>query len=266
MLEPGHDGFEEDQAMSSEYAKTEAFRGATFSQVDLTGAKFRDCDLSGVRIASSQIDDLRITGFDGRAGKVVVDDVEVTDFVNAELDRRYPERVQLRAIATADDYRARWQLLDRLWTETTARARQLPESARQERVDDEWSFVETLRHLIFAIDTWVGRMILNEQEPFHRLGLPPTDCSVEEAAGLGIEPTATPSFDETVAEYSKRAQRVGELVADVTDDQLAEIRTAEVAAWGEESHSVAECLRVVLNEHCEHRRFAVRDMAAIEGQ
>jgi len=249
--------------VSSEYAKTDAFRGATFSQVDLTGAKFRDCDLSGMRIASSQVDDLRITGFDGRAGKVFVDDVEVTDFVNAELDRRFPERVQLRLMASADDYRAMWKLLERLWSETIGRAQQLPEGLRQERVDDEWSFVETLRHLIFAIDTWVGRMILDEPDPFFRFGVPPTDCSVEEAAQIGVDLTATASFDDIVAEYSRRATRMSDVVAAVTDDQLREIRTAELGAWGEESQSVGECLRVVLNEHCEHRRFALRDLSVL---
>lgn len=253
--------------MSSEYAETVAFRGASFRQADLTGARFRDCDLSGVRIASSQVDDLRITGFDGRAGKVVVDDVDVTEFVNGELDRRYPERVQLRLTATADDYRAMWNLLDRLWSETIERAQQLPESVRHERVDGEWSLVETLRHLIFAIDTWVGRMILGEQTPYHRLGLPPTDCSPAQAADLGIDLAATPSFDEIVAEYSRRAARMGDVVAAVTDDELGQLRTAVLSPeLGEETQSVAECLGVVLNEHCEHRRFAVRDLAVLEGR
>jgi hypothetical protein len=251
--------------VSNEYAETDAFRGATFWQADLTGATFRDCDLSGVKIASSQVDDLRINGFDGRAGRVVVDDVDVSDFVNAELDRRYPERVQLRLVATADDHRAMWNLLDRLWSETIWRAQQLPESVRQERVDDEWSFVETLRHLIFGIDFWVGRMILDEQGPFHRLGLPPTDSPPSEAAELGVDPAATPSFDEIVAEYSSRVAQVSDLVAAVTDDQLGQTRTAATASESdEESHSVAECLGVVLNEHCEHRRFAVRDLAVLE--
>jgi len=54
------------------------------------------------------------------------------------------------------------------------------------------------------------------------------------------------------------------VVSAMTDDQLKEIRTAQLGAWGEESHSVAECLRVVLNEHCEHRRFADRDLAVLE--
>ena len=252
--------------MSNEYFQTEAFRAATFRQADLTGARFRDCDLTGVRIASSQVDDFTISGFDGRAGKVVVDDVDVTAFVSSELDRRYPERVQLRSMVTADDYRAMWKLLDQLWSETIDQVRQLPENDRQQRVDDEWSFVETLRHLIFAIDTWLGRMILDEPKPFHRLGLPPTDCSAAEAADLGVDRAATPTFDEIDAEFSRRRAQVHELVAAATDDQLGQIRTAAILpAWGEESHSVAECLRVVLNEHCEHRRFAVRDLAVLAG-
>ena len=224
--------------MSSEYAETRAFRGALFRQADLTGATFRDSDLSGVRIASSQVDDLRITGFDGQAGKVVVDDVEVSDFVRAELDRRYPERVQYRAMETADDYRAMWHELERLWSETTARARQLPENVRQERVDDEWSFVETVRHLIFGIDIWLGRMILGEQGPFHRLGLPTTDCAPSEAADLGVDLAATPAFDEIVTEYSRQAARVGDVMAAVTDDQLEQVRTAALGhpSWGEETH------------------------------
>jgi len=54
-------------------------------------------------------------------------------------------------------------------------------------------------------------------------------------------------------------------VAEVSDDQLEEPRTAApVPAWGEETHSVGECLRVVMEEHIEHRRFAERDLAAFE--
>ena len=53
-------------------------------------------------------------------------------------------------------------------------------------------------------------------------------------------------------------------MAAVTDDELEQIRTAVLAPeWGEETQSVAECLGVVLNEHCEHRRFAVRDLAVL---
>ena len=65
-----------------------------------------------------------------------MNDVDVTEFVEAELDRRHPERAQLRDMKTADDYRAMWDTIECLWSETVARARRLPEGARNERVDD----------------------------------------------------------------------------------------------------------------------------------
>ncbi|MHB8449853.1 MAG: DinB family protein [Mycobacteriales bacterium] len=250
--------------MDSEYVGTDAFRGATFREVDLTGSTFRDCDLTQVKIVSSQVDDVRIDGFDGRAGKVTIDGVEVTEFVNAELDRRYPERVQVRAAATADDYRAAWDLLERLWSDTIARAHSLPKEAGQERVDGEWSFVETLRHLIFGVDIWIRVMVLSEQMPFHPLGLPPGGFPAAEAGRLGIDLGAEPSVDDVVVEHSARAAQVREVLATVTDEQLKEIRSAVLPVWGEEAHSVADCLGVVLNEHCEHHRFAVRDLTLIE--
>jgi uncharacterized damage-inducible protein DinB len=249
----------------TEHTDTEAFRGARFKNADLSGASFRDCDLTGVRIISSQVDDLRVDGFAGRAGKVVVDDVDVTEFVGSELDRRYPERVQLRAMRTADDYRAMWDVVDRLWSDTVARAEQLSETKRHERVDDEWSFVETLQHLVFAIDIWVTRMILGELTPCHPLGVPPTDYPAEGVPELGIDVGSKPSFREMVALHEDRKARVSAVVAAITDTQLEEIRTAAPApAWGVESHSVGACLRVVMNEHCQHRRFALRDLAKLE--
>ena len=130
------------------------FRGARFIGDDFTGATFRECDLRQVKIIGSMIADLHVSGFAGEIENVVVNDVDVTAFVVAELDRRQPERVQLRAVRTADDYREMWSAIERLWSDTIARAQLLPESARQERVDDEWSVVETVRHLIFATDVW----------------------------------------------------------------------------------------------------------------
>jgi hypothetical protein len=170
--------------------------------------------------------------------------------------------VRLRAARTADDLRAVWAEVELLWADTVAGARRLPEQALHERVDDEWSFVETLRHLVFAIDVWVGRMLRAEPDAFHPLGLPPTDYPQSGAAELGIDLAARPSLDEVVAVHAERATRMREAVGSVTDEQLDQIRTAVPApAWGEESHTVRACLRVVLNEHIAHRRFALRDLA-----
>lgn len=117
---------------------------------------FRDCDVRTLKIADSSLVDVNISGF---ISNVVVNDVDVTAFVEAELERRHPERTQVRAMQTADDYRATWDTMEGLWSATVARARRLPESARHERIDDEWSFVETLHHLVFATDAWASRAV-----------------------------------------------------------------------------------------------------------
>jgi hypothetical protein len=245
------------------HANTRAFRGATFHYADLSGATFRDCDLSRARIVSSMVDGLVVDGFSGRAGRVIVDGVDVGDYVAAELDRRHPERVAVREARTADQLRAAWAQLEALWDGTLERAGRLPEATLHERVHDEWSFVETLRHLAFAVDTWVSGWLRGEAAPFSPLGVPPTDLGRDEWPTIGLDPDAHPSVAEATALFGERRDRVREALAELTDGELDEPRTATpVAAWGEETHTVGECFRVVLEEHSEHRRFAERDLAA----
>jgi Pentapeptide repeats (8 copies)/DinB superfamily len=150
--------------VAADYNGTGEFRGASFTGADFTGANFRDCDLRQAKITDSWLVDVSLSGL---IGNLVVNDVDVTAFVEGELDRRHPERVQLRAMRTADDRRAMWDRIERLWAETVARAERLPEPALHQRVDDEWSFAETLRHLVFATDKWAGYMILDKPMPYH---------------------------------------------------------------------------------------------------
>jgi RimJ/RimL family protein N-acetyltransferase len=250
--------------MAAEYRRTDAFRGASFTSSDLTGATFRDCDLRGVKIVDSWLGDLHVSG---ELDHVVVNDVEVTAFVAAELDRRHPERVQLRAIRTAGDYRAMWDTLERLWSGTLARAERLPEPVRHERVDDEWSFVETLRHLIFATDAWVSRTILDQPMPYHRLGLTHTSYPPADAAALGVDPAARPSSAEVVAVRADRLALVRSIVDGLSDEELERVCPREPApGYPEQSRSVGHCLRVVMVEECEHHRYAVRDLAVLEAR
>jgi hypothetical protein len=46
---------------------------------------------------------------------------------------------------------------------------------RHERVDDEWSFVETMRHLVYATDAWASRTILDQPLPYQSPDCPATD-------------------------------------------------------------------------------------------
>jgi hypothetical protein len=249
------------------HRNTRAFRGASFHYADVSGATFRDCDMRGVRIVSSFVDGLVVSGFSGRSGPVVVDDVDVSEYVAAELDRRHPERVLLREARGADDLRALGAELERLWDDTLARAGRLPEAVLHERVDGEWSFVETLRHLVFAVDTWVDGWLRGQAAPFSPLGVPPTDLAPEEWPTIGLDPDARPSCADAAALFADRRERLRAALAGVTDAQLDDERTATpVPAWGEETHTVRECLRVPLEELCEHRRFAERDLAVFSGR
>lgn len=239
-----------------------AFRGANFMVADLAGARFRDCDMSRVKIVDSWLVDVDVSGY---VSNFVVNGVDVSAFVSAELDRRHPERVQLREMRTADDLRATWDTVERLWSDAVARAERLPEAARHERVDDEWSFVETLRHLVFIADSWASRTVLDEPMPYHRLGLPQTAYAPTDAAALGMEVDARPPYAEVLGVRADRMALVRGIVEGLTDSELERGCTrAPAPGYPEETRPVGECLGVVMEEECEHHRFAVRDLAILE--
>jgi uncharacterized damage-inducible protein DinB len=248
-----------------EHRDTRAFRGARFRRVDLTGATFRECDVTGVRIVGSEVRDLRVDGFGGTAGSVVVDGVEVTGYVAAELDRRFPERVAVREASTADDLRAAWTVGEQRWRETIEEARRRPDAVLRERVDGEWSFVETVRHLLVVVDTWVSRMLAEADAPFHPLALQPTDYPADRLAEVGADTQADPSLEEVLPALEERWETVRAGLAHLADADLPQVRTAVPApVWGEESETVRACWGVVLEEHVQHRRFAVRDLAVLD--
>jgi hypothetical protein len=248
--------------MTTEYYRTDVFRGASFTSTDFTGARFRDCDLRKVKISDSWLIDVNVSG---PVGNFVVNDVDVTAYVEAELDRRHPERTQLRETRTAEDYRAMWETIERLWSDAVARAERLPEPVRHKRVDDEWSFVETLRHLVFATDAWASRTILDEPMPYHRLGLTQTPYPPADAAALGIDLDARPSFAEVMQVRTDRMALVRSIVEGLTDTELERMCSRTPApGYSEELRSVGRCLSVVMNEECEHHRYAVRDLAVLE--
>jgi hypothetical protein len=248
--------------VATDHDGTDAFRGASFTGADFTGANFRDCDLRQTKITDSWLIDVSVSGL---IGNFVVNDVDVTEFVEGELDRRHPERVQLREMRTADDYRAMWDTIGRLWSQTVTRAGKLPESALQQRVDDEWSFVETLRHLVFATDKWAGHMILNKPTPYHALGLPQPGLSTADAADLGVDLDVRPSLAEVMEVRDTRMAMVRGIVEGLTDDGLERVCPRLPApGYPQEARSVGLCLGVVMKEECEHRRYAIRDLVVLE--
>ena len=236
--------------------------GADFHGVDLTGARFRLVDLTRVTISGADLVDVDISG---QIDNVRINGVDVVPLVEAELDRRYPDRAKMRP-GDAAGYREAWGVLERLWQQTVARAGRMEPELLHRRVNGEWSFIETLRHLVFATDLLVNRAILGQLSPWDPLDLPADERPDE--PGIPRDRDARPSLDQVLALRADRMATVRGVLASLTDEQLAGM-TRPVTEPGDpdpESFPVARCLGAILNEEWQHRLYAERDLDALERQ
>jgi hypothetical protein len=203
---------------------------------------------------------------DGLVTNLVVNGVEVMSYVEAELDRRHPVRLLIRSDEPAD-LREAWRQLRDDWARTTERVRSMPENSEHDRVDGEWSMVETLRHLVFVHDSWFRRCVLGLTEPFTAMGLGPPFVMDQE--GSGLDASARPSLDEVLAVRHRHASEVETWLAGATPDQLS--RTAPVPDDGRwppyaTGRTVRQCLGTVLNEEWAHHGFCTRDLDTLSRQ
>jgi hypothetical protein len=245
-------------------------RGSRFERVDLSGSEFRSVDLARTRLRAVEMDGVVIRGAEltdvdiyGEIGRVVVNGVEIGPLVEAELNRRYPDRVKMRPTEPAG-FREAWEILERLWAGTVERARGLDPKLLHESVDQEWSFIETLRHLVFATDAWIRRAILGEPAPWDPLDLPWDEMPDEPS--ILRDRAARPSLDTVLALRRDRMDGVRAFLDGLTEEKLAsDTEPVEAPGWPlPQSYPVAECLSIVLNEEWEHRLYAERDLAALE--
>lgn len=235
------------------------FTDAELHAVDFSGARIRGAMFTGSRLHGVELDDVEITG---ALRNVVVNGVDIAPLVDAELNRRMPQRAKMRP-HDADGYREAWTILERLWEGTLARATALPETELHRGVDGEWSFIETLRHLNFASAAWVERMILGTASPWHPLDLPWDEAPGWD--GIPWDRDARPSLDEVLAVRRRRQATVRQVMASLTDEQLTSEVVRTEPGWPQsESFPFQECLRIVLNEEWEHRLYAERDLAVLE--
>lgn len=250
---------------------------------DLAGSKFENADLSGSRFSSVTLNKASIihsalhgvvmrgveildTTIDGEIQHLVINGVDVAPLVEAELDQRYPDRAKFRP-TTADGFREAWEINERLWSATVGRARRLDPELLHESVNGEWSFVQTLRHLAFASESWVGRCIVGDPSPWHPLSLPWDQMEPQE--GVPWDRDARPSLEEALTLRHGAMDLARGVIDRLTDEQLRE-ETAPLVGpgwpWEGATFPVSECLLVVLNEEWQHRLYAERDLAVLEQQ
>ena len=220
---------------------------SVFWGADLSRSTFRDVNLTGVRVSHAWLVDVEI---DALVDRVTINGVDVTDFVN-EHDAWYPLRAMLRPADPAGMRRA-LDALEDAWATTMATARALPEAKLHESVGGEWSFVETLRHLVMAIDKWFTAPILGE--PFDPIGIPNTGSIDFDWPGL--DRNANPTFAEVLAVRENRARRLREYLDALQPGEL----DREVVVLENGASSVRECIYTVFEEEFHHNRYAQRDL------
>jgi hypothetical protein len=233
--------------------------GARLHDVDLRGATLRMVDLRGLRARDVWLEDVDLTG---DVENVRINGVDIAPLVEAELDRRDPDRPKMRP-TDADGYREAWDVVERLWAGTVDRARTFAPELLHERVDGEWSFIETLRHLVFATDAWVCRALLGDPEPWDALDLPHDD--MPDSPPVPRDRQVRPSLDAVLALRADRMATVRRVVDDLTDEALAGT-TEPVLEPGypePEPYAVTRILRTILNEEYLHRLYAERDLDAL---
>ena len=246
------------------FTRSDELRGAEFVDADLRGARFIGADLSGVvmrgvDVSGADIDDPWL--FDGESS-FRVNGIDVAPLVEAELNRRFPGRADRRA-GDPDGLRAAWATLERTWAATLERVAAMPAGTVDVSVRGEWSFAQTLRHLVLATDMWLRSAVLKIELPFHPIGL--TDSSFgADGRDMSIFTTVAPSYAEVLEVRAGRVAMVRDFLATVTSDELAGTRRNPHDPEGQAT--VLSCLHVILKEEWEHLRYAVRDLDAIEAE
>jgi hypothetical protein len=104
---------------------------------------------------------------------------------------------------------------------------QLPVTALDQQVNEEWSFGQTLRHLVFITDAWASRTVLDED----------------------------------------RMAVMRRIVADLTNDSMGRLcQRLPAPGYPDEERTVIACIGVVMDEEIEHYRFATRDLEVLEAR
>jgi len=251
--------FTDDDLRNSRFRRVD-LTDTEFHNSDISRVQFRECDFTGVVMRAVDLVDVSITG---DIKNLVVNGVDVAPYVEAELDRRDPDRIKMRPL-DPEGFRVAWDIIERRWGELVERARGLDPGLLHESVDGEWSFVETLRHLVFATDAWVRRAIQGDPSPWSPLDLPWDGMA--DTPGVPRDRLIRPSLDDVLELRRDRMDGVRAVLDGLTEQDMDRFTDpVEGPGWPPpRSFSVRTCLQVVLNEEWLHRQFAERDLNLLD--
>jgi hypothetical protein len=149
-----------------------------------------------------------------------------------------------------------WSTVEGFWAETVAQASRLRQEQLNTRVNGEWSFVETLRHLINVTDAWIGDLVLEKPSPYDPIGLPPDFFTPGPELGLDLD--ARPSLAHVLDTRSRRMAEARDAIAHAPADGLDRICEPLGGQF-----TVLGAFQNVIFEEWAHHSYAMRDLASV---
>jgi DinB superfamily len=181
---------------------------------------------------------------------------------NAERARLRAERDRLKATDHVGLTGA-WAMIEEIWKGTVARATRLPEPVLHEKVQGEWSFVQTQRHLVLVTDCWLRRMVKGIAHPCHPWGI--GGPWLTSPRRWGLDPDADPTLAQVLDLRRERMEQVREVIAGAMPQELERnCVPPDSPGHPRKEHTVLQCLHVILNEEWQHHRYSVRDLDVLE--
>jgi len=233
--------------------------GSVFRNVNLHHAVFEDVNLQEVSIRNANLKDFSIDN--AYIKGLTVFGLRVDLLIEAELDRRDPERVRLRM---ADPYapesvqtvmkrldEVRGEFCDTLRSEG-------PGLLVTRSSPEQWSVIEIVRHLVFAEDLYLNRWILRNDEPWAKLGLLPAFLADDpKYSEVGSEPTE--DLETVLAAWETLHTGTQKFVAGLTPEKLQ--RDTSDVDFGQ--GTVGQVLQGLAQHDLDHIRQAERVIATL---
>jgi hypothetical protein len=151
---------------------------------------------------------------------------------------------------------AAWSKIEGIWAQTVSQACRLREDQLSARVDGEWSFIETLRHLTNVTDAWIGDLVLEKPSPYDPIGLPPDFFTPGPELGLDLD--ARPSLAHVLDTRGRRMTEARDAIAHTPADGL----DRRCGGFGGK-FTVLGAFQNVIFEEWAHHGYAARDLASL---
>ncbi len=223
---------------------------ATFQNVNLEAATIRNANLKNLHIDDAYIEGLTIFGFD------------VAQLIEAEEDRRDPERVRLRMRDCYDPQCVR-NMLARLETIRSAFREKLratdPHLLTTAPGPGRWCALEHVRHLMFAEDLHLNHFILQNENPLNPMGmLPEFLADLPKYQNVGTEPCT--DRETILAAWDSTHAAMMAYLADMTSETLhAPARDLDGG-----THTVGNKLQGMAHHDLQHIRWVESILNEIE--